>query len=471
MLFNSFAFWIFFTAVALANYTVPACWSRVVLVIASFAFYGMWNPSLMLLLAGCVVFNYVTGVAIGRLQGRRARALVTLAVAANLGVLGLFKYYGFVAGTVTNLLHLPEDALVLRIVLPVAISFYTFEAISYNVDIYRGKLKARTSLVDFALFMSFFTHLVAGPIIRPAHFFPQLTGRPVPSGDDIGWGVLQVTKGLIKKTVFADNFAIAANSYFNAQVGHDGMLAAWVGTLAFSMQIYFDFSGYTDIARGCARLLGYEFPPNFERPYLACNIAEFWRRWHISLSTWLRDYLYIPLGGNRRSTARTYANLLITMGLGGLWHGASWNFVIWGLYHGALLVLYRVWHQVRGEARGSRTSSIRNALGVAFTFVLVTIGWVPFRAPDFAATWQVLGELFAGSVRVEMKVPNEFVVLLSVAIVWLVLDRDRRLQAWLGRGVGMLGTLKVSSALALALLALELFSRSDILVPFIYFRF
>jgi alginate O-acetyltransferase complex protein AlgI len=471
MLFNSLEFWVFFAAVALATYTVPANWSRAVLVVASFVFYGMWNPLLMLLLAGCVMFNYATGIAIGQAQGDRARTLVALAVAANLGLLGLFKYYGFVVGTVTNLLHLPEDAFVLRIVLPVAISFYTFEAISYNVDIYRRELKARTSLVDFALFMSFFPHLVAGPIIRPGHFFPQLTGRPVPSGDEIAWGVVQVMKGLIKKTVFADNFAIVANSYFNGQVGHVGMLAAWVGTLAFSMQIYFDFSGYTDIARGCARLLGYEFPPNFERPYLARNIAEFWRRWHISLSTWLRDYLYIPLGGNRHGIARTYTNLLITMGLGGLWHGASWNFVIWGLYHGVLLALHRAWRQLRGDASAQGAGRIGNALAVAFTFVLVTIGWVTFRAPDFVTTWQVLGELFAGAVRVKVQIPNEFPVLLGVCSVWLVADRDRRLQAWLSHGTGVLGTLKVSSALALALLVLLLFSRTDIAVPFIYFQF
>jgi D-alanyl-lipoteichoic acid acyltransferase DltB (MBOAT superfamily) len=471
MLFNSLEFWVFFGTVALAAYSVPASWSRAVLVAGSFAFYGTWDPLLMLLLAGCVVCNYFTGIAISRLSGSRARTVVVLAVVANLSLLGLFKYYGFVVGTVTNLLHLPKDAFDLHIILPVAISFYTFEAISYNVDIYRGKLKARGSLVDFALFMSFFPHLVAGPIIRPAHFFPQLTGRPAPSGDDIGWGMVQVMKGLIKKTVFADNFAIIANSYFNLPVGHGGMLAAWVGTLAFSMQIYFDFSGYTDIARGCARLLGYEFPSNFERPYLAHNIAEFWRRWHISLSTWLRDYLYIPLGGNRHGSARTYTNLLLTMGLGGLWHGASWNFVIWGLYHGALLVLHRIWCQVRGEARGPWAGSIGNALGAAFTFVLVTIGWVAFRAPDCATAWQILGQLFASSVHVRAEVPTEFVVLLGVAVVWLVLDRDRRLQAWLGHGAGVSGTLKVSSALALALVALELFSRTDIVVPFIYFRF
>ena len=470
MLFNSIEFWVFFSVVTLATYGVPARWSRAVLVIASFAFYGMWNPMLMLLLGGCVVLNYITGIAIERSEGGRARLLVTLAVAANLGVLGLFKYYGFVVGALTNLLQLPENAFSLRIVLPVAISFYTFEAISYNVDVYRRDLKARNNLVDFALFISFFPHLVAGPIIRPGHFFPQLQGRPIPSGKEISWGLVQIVKGLIKKAVFADNFAVIANAYFKGEVGHGGMVAAWVATLAFSVQIYFDFSGYTDIARGCTRLLGYEFPPNFERPYLAPNITEFWRRWHISLSTWLRDYLYIPLGGNRRGLARTYVNLLLTMGLGGLWHGASWNFIVWGLYHGVLLALHRAWHQWRGRPPRSR-GPMGEAFSVALTFILVTIGWVTFRAPDFATTWQVLGDLFNGSIHAATNIPTEFSVLLVTTVIWLAIDRDRRFQTWLSCGRGMLGTLKVSGALALALLVLELFSRSDASVPFIYFQF
>ena len=471
MLFNSLGFWAFFAVVAAIYYTVPETWSRTVLVAASFIFYGMWNPLLTLLLAGCVVFNHTTGLAIGRARENHARILVTLAVAVNLGMLGVFKYYDFFIGTVTDLLHLPQAAFDLRIVLPVGISFYTFEAISYNVDIYRNVLKARRSLIDFAVFISFFPHLIAGPIIRPAQFFPQLTGRPVPPADAIAWGVVQVVKGLIKKTVFADNFAIVANMYFNTPIGHAGMVAAWVGTVAFSMQIYFDFSGYTDIARGCARLLGYEFPPNFERPYLARNIAEFWRRWHISLSTWLRDYLYIPLGGNRRGIARSYVNLLITMGLGGLWHGASWNFVVWGLYHGVLLALHRAWRQLRGDAGEPRAGRIGNGVAVAFTFVLVSIGWIAFRAPDFGTTWQVLKEAFAGSIRLPPDISVAFWVLLASSLAWVAIDRDRRVQNWIGHGSGLLGTLKVSAGLALSGVVLELFSRTDVAVPFIYFRF
>jgi alginate O-acetyltransferase complex protein AlgI len=474
VLFNSFPFWVFFAAVMLACHTLPPRASRAMLVVASFAFYGLFDAWLMLLLAGCTVFNYFSGLAIGHApeRGARAKYLLAGAVAANLVLLGFFKYFGFFTANLSVLTSLPAAVTALHVVLPVAISFYTFEAISYNVDVFRGDLPPRRSLVDFALFISFFPHLVAGPIIRPAHFFPQLAQRRFPSGEDLRWGLVQVIKGLIKKTVFADGFAAIADGYFNGGVGHSGMVAAWVGTLAFSFQIYFDFSGYTDIARGCARLLGFEFPPNFERPYLAADIADFWRRWHISLSTWLRDYLYIPLGGNRQGQARTYVNLLLTMGLGGLWHGASWNFLVWGLYHGVLLCGHRLWRQWRGPARdlGPGGNALGRAIATAATFLCVTLGWVTFRAPDFATTWKVLGELFGGAAG-NAVLPESFVALGLAACLWVALDGGRRLQTWLSTATGLPGLVKMSWALALALLVLEMFSRTDITVPFIYFQF
>lgn len=474
MLFNSLAFWVFFAVVVVLTYAVPARWSKAVLVVASFIFYGLFNPALMALLAACTVFNHGTGLAIGRAGPRGAKAWLAVAVVADLGLLAFFKYTGLLAATVTNLLHLPPSDLAARIVLPVAISFYTFEAISYNVDVYRRALAPRRNLVDFALFISFFPHLVAGPIIRPAHFFPQLDRRPVPSGEAVAWGVVQIVKGLIKKTVFADSFAVIANGYFDAQagghVGQGGAVAAWVGVLAFSMQIYFDFSGYTDIARGCARLLGYDFPPNFERPYLARDIAAFWRRWHISLSTWLRDYLYIPLGGSRGGSVRTYVNLLATMALGGLWHGASWNFLLWGVYHGVLLGLHRAWSGWRGVRAGPGTA-VGDAASVGLTFLLVTVGWVTFRVVDFGTTLLVLRDLVTIPPAWSWDVPREMTVLMVVMVLWLLLDRGRRLQRWLSTGTGVGGTIKVSTALAVSLLVLELFSRTDIAVPFIYFQF
>jgi D-alanyl-lipoteichoic acid acyltransferase DltB (MBOAT superfamily) len=362
----------------------------------------------------------------------------------------------------------PDAFLVWHIVLPVAISFYIFEAIAYNVDVYRRQVPAVWSIIDFSLFISFFPHLAAGPIIRPALFFPQLRHRHIPSDAEIGWGSVQVLKGLLKKAVFADNFALIANAYFNENVGHAGRVGAWVGILAFSMQIYFDFSGYTDVARGCAMLLGFRFPPNFQRPYLSANIAAFWQRWHISLSTWLRDYLYIPIGGSRRGTARTYFNLMLTMGLGGLWHGASWNFVAWGVYHGVLLVSHRGWQAARDGREGG---VVWKAMGTCLTFVLVTLGWVTFRAPDFATTLNVFGDLFFGGAGLHAAIPAQMMWMLLCCGCWLILDRDRRLQTWLANGQGVAGSLKMASALAVCLLVMELFAPVNATVPFIYFRF
>jgi len=468
MMFNAFEFWAFFALVALVYFTAPARAGRWVLLAASFIFYGSWNPLALILLAGYIGFNFLSGLAISRTRGAASGTVLAVAVTTNIVTLGAFKYSGFIFDNIDFIFKLPYGSIP-HLALPVGISFYTFEAISYNVDVYRRVLAARTRLIDFALFISFFPHLVAGPIIRPCHFFPQLAGRTVPSVEDLTWGATQVIKGLIKKTVFADNFALIANAYFNGADGHAGMTAAWAGTIAFSMQIYFDFSGYTDIARGCARLLGYDFPPNFERPYLAADIAAFWRRWHISLSTWLRDYLYIPLGGNRHGPARTCLTLLITMGLGGLWHGASWNFLVWGCYHGLLLAGHRVWRQSRFT--GLLDNAAGRALGVAVTFFLVTLGWVTFRAPDFGTTLLVLGELFGGSMSGVQAIPDSFWVLLGTSAAWTALDRGRRLQTWLCNGSGPLGALRTSSALALTLVVLELFSPSDVAIPFIYFEF
>ena len=234
----------------------------------------------------------------------------------------------------------------LNIVLPLGISFHTFQSMSYVVDVYRGEQEAVRNPIDYALFICFFPQLVAGPIVRARNFFHDLHFWQPPSSDDVSRGLLLLALGLTKKMAFADQFAKVANDYFQNVSGNPGMLTAWSGVVAFGLQIYFDFSGYTDMAIGMAKLLGFHFPVNFRRPYLASSITDFWRRWHISLSTWLRDYLYIPLGGNRHGRWMTYRNLMLTMLLGGLWHGASWNFVIWGGYHGALLSIERI---LRGD--------------------------------------------------------------------------------------------------------------------------
>ena len=337
MLFNSLEFWIFFSLVLLFSRLLPRRPRNLFLLGASYLFYMWWDARFIVLIVASTLVDFLVGRSLHNARGRSRWWLLIASLAANLGLLGFFKYYNFLAGSLAGLLGISARTLHLDIILPVGISFYTFQSMSYTIDIYRGKLEPVKRLTDFALYVAFFPQLVAGPIVRAREFFPQLFQWRPPSHERTEKGISLILVGLVKKMVLADNFARISDLYFGDVAAHPGAWAAWSATFAFAMQIFFDFSGYTDIARGCGRLLGYEFPVNFRRPYLAGSITEFWRRWHISLSSWLRDYLYIPLGGNRRGSWTTYENLMVTMLLGGLWHGASWNFVLWGGYHGLLL--------------------------------------------------------------------------------------------------------------------------------------
>jgi alginate O-acetyltransferase complex protein AlgI len=470
MLFDTFAYWLFFALVLLAIAALRPQAAKWLLVVASFVFYAFWDVRFVLLLGASTLANWRFGLSIDRSEGTRRKHAVTAAIVFNLVVLGFFKYFDFFADTLATLLDVDPQAWTLRIVLPVGISFFTFEGIAYAVDVYRRQLPARRSALDFALFLAFFPHLIAGPIIRPLNFFPQ-TGTPLQlSPDDARWGVREILKGLFKKMALANYFAPIADACFSHGQWSGADVPAWIGVLAFSLQIYFDFSGYTDIARGCARLLGYRFPPNFERPYLSADIAEFWRRWHISLSSWLRDYLYIPLGGNRRGEARTLLNVMIVMGLGGLWHGASWNFAMWGLYHGGLLVVHRLWR--RGVAAAGWTHAADSAalrpLWIALTFVLVTLGWIPFRAPDFAATRDLFVALWQAP---DMSLVVAHPAILAIPLLGLafcLLDRDRRFQDWLVERAR--SRVAVTASVA-AVLALEILGQVDKQIPFVYFQF
>lgn len=378
MLFNSVEFLIFLP-ITLAIYAVviPATYWRMrklFLVLASYYFYMSWNPLFGLLLAGSTLVDFSTGLALERTthHGRR-RALLALSLIFNLGLLGYFKYGAFVMDNLTTFLGRPPRAW--DIVLPVAISFYTFESLSYTINVYRGERAAR-SLLDFALFLSFFPHLVAGPIVRPRAFLPQLPRPPVFVASQFERALARIAFGFCKKLLLAD----LLGQYVDA-VWKDLHLYPALNVLlafyAYAFQIYFDFSGYTDIALGVAQLFGLELPENFAHPYLARSPREFWQRWHISLSTWLRDYLYVSLGGNRISPLRTQVNLLLTMVLGGLWHGAAWTFVLWGAYHGVWLVLHR---QIAAEQPAADRGRIGDGLRIAITFHLVVLGWVFFRA-------------------------------------------------------------------------------------------
>ncbi|MEP6939274.1 MAG: MBOAT family O-acyltransferase [Rudaea sp.] len=470
MLFDALPYWVFFAAVVLLLGVLRPLHGKWMLVVASYVFYAFWDVRFLLLLGASTLANFAFGLWIDRSAGRSRRRALALAIVFNLGTLAFFKYFNFFADTLAALLHLDPHALMLRIVLPVGISFFTFEGIAYAVDVFRRDLTARRSLPDFALFVAFFPHLIAGPIIRPVNFFPQV-GQPLRlSNEDARWGLREILKGLFKKIALSNLYAPIADAYFHATPWNGAGVPAWIGVLAFSMQIYFDFSGYTDIARGCARLLGFRFPSNFERPYLATDIADFWRRWHISLSSWLRDYLYFPLGGNRNGEARTCVNLMIVMGLGGLWHGASWNFAAWGLFHGSLLVIHRYWRKFvafAGIATRVDTPALR-PFWIALTFVCVTVGWVPFRAPDFMATWQTLRALVAFP-NLQLAIAHPAIVVIPLlALAFCAVDRGRRWQDWLVERAGF--GVAVGASVA-AILALEIFGQIDAQIPFVYFQF
>ena len=392
--FQSYEFVAFFALCALLFYILPRRLRFGMLLLASWYFYARWNAWYLVFLWALTLSDFALGIALERARGAWARrALLYAGVGANLAFLGSLKYANFTGATLGALAghHAPlwnVDWLV-----PVGISFHTFQSISYLADVYAGRLPAMRKPVDYALYIAFFPQLLAGPIVRAGRFFGELGGWVVPGGDDVLRGLGEIALGLFKKTAIADQFAGLSDAYFANPAAQPGAPAAWAAALAFAFQIYFDFSGYSDIAIGCARLLGFDFPANFRRPYLSASIGEFWRRWHISLSTWLRDYVYVPLGGNRGGSAATARNLMLTMLLGGLWHGASWTFVAWGGYHGALLIAERALGIGRGrdEPRGAT-----RLLRVALTFVLVCLGWILFRAGTFGVAATVLHAAFAG---------------------------------------------------------------------------
>ena len=379
---------------------------------ASLIFYACWNPYYLILIVNSSFVDYVTGGLIDRSDdSARRKKLMLTSVIYNLGILGIFKYYNFFMQSfddvVTHLewwdyfmlgeLYLPGGRL--AALLPVGISFFTFQSMSYTIDIYRGDLKPVKSFSHYLLFVSFFPQLVAGPIVRARDLLPQLAARPPVSREMSGRGLYLVVLGLFKKIAIADYLAInLVDRVFTTPEGYSSVECLF-GVYGYALQIYCDFSGYSDIAIGSALLLGFAFPDNFRTPYQSKNLQEFWRRWHISLSSWLRDYLYISLGGNRKGSIRTYFNLLMTMLLGGLWHGAGWNFIIWGMLHGGALALHRLWHE-RG-ARAPWYQKVKDSRGwmvisLITTFHYVCFAWIFFRAPTFSEAIRVISQLFEG---------------------------------------------------------------------------
>jgi D-alanyl-lipoteichoic acid acyltransferase DltB (MBOAT superfamily) len=399
MLFNTWTFWAFAAIVIPLYWLLPFKWQNRMLLLASYVFYGWWNWRFLFLIAGSTAMDYWLGVAVNSAAPPRRKRLVALSVAVNLTLLGVFKYYNFFARELVHALNgigIPASAPVFALLLPVGISFYTFQSMSYVIDIARGKTQPARTFFDFALYVAFFPHLVAGPIMRSGNsengrgLLNQLENSRIYRSGDFQLGLFYITSGLFKKVVIGDNLAPLVASVFGAPVNQITGPECLAALYAFAIQIYADFSGYSSIAQGIAKWMGIDLMTNFRQPYLAASPSDFWRRWHISLSTWLRDYVYISAGGSRDGQLRTYRNLMLTMVLGGIWHGANWTFLAWGVFHGALLCIY---HFV--DRDGQRKTIHDYPFGEALLrmvvmFHLVCLGWLLFRADSLGQAWDML---------------------------------------------------------------------------------
>ncbi|TFG62617.1 MAG: MBOAT family protein [Gemmatimonadales bacterium] len=436
MLFNSLTFVAFFVLV-LALHNAPLPWrvKKTNLLLASYLFYAAWNPPFVILLWLSTIVDWHVAKRIFREERlRQRRVLLAVSVLLNLGLLGYFKYGGFLLENWAALMAavgVTWSAPSWSIVLPVGISFYTFQTMAYSLDVYLRRAEPTRSFLDFALFVTFFPQLVAGPIVRPTHLIPQFAEPVRANRNQLIWGLALLTLGLFEKIVLADGaLAPAADTVFSAKDSLS-FADAWLGTLAFSGQIFSDFAGYSTAAIGIALCLGFSLPNNFNYPYAAIGFSDFWRRWHISLSTWLRDYLYIPLGGNRKGNVRAYVNLMLTMLIGGLWHGANWTFVVWGGLHGVYLAGERF---LRGRFTGARIATVWIfRIGLALlTYFLVNLTWVFFRAQDFPTAWRIVRSMLLLSPGGKVVLPPDGVALVvAVTLGMLVAHgtmRNRRLE-------------------------------------------
>jgi len=401
MLFNSLQFLLFFPVVTALYFALPHRGRTPLLLAASCVFYMAFVPAYIAILAFTIVVDYLAGLGIERAEGRARRWLLAASVVANVGVLAVFKYYGFLTANLTALGHalgLAPTFPALRMLLPIGLSFHTFQAMSYTIEVYRGAQRAERNFLTYALYVMFYPQLVAGPIERPQNLLHQFREEHRFEYARVRDGLTRMAVGMFKKVAIADTLAAQVNRVYDHPTAYRG-LPLLLATVFFAFQIYWDFSGYSDIALGSAEVMGFRLMENFRTPYFARSVGEFWRRWHVSLSTWFKDYVYIPLGGSRTTTAKHYRNLLAVFALSGLWHGASWNFVIWGALHGTYLVLGDASRGVRdgvlrrlGLDRDGRAARLGGTLA---TFALVTVAWVFFRAATPGEAWYVVTHLLA----------------------------------------------------------------------------
>lgn len=482
MLFNSLSYLIFLPVTLLLFWSSPRSWRTVLLLIASYVFYMSWKPIYGLLMIGLTVINYLFGLAIAKHQTAK-KALMASAVALNLLVLGYFKYTYFAVDLLNQAISplgqhvakVPFD-----IILPLGISFFAFEFIHYVVEVYRGGQPVK-SLPQFALFAAFFPTQLAGPIKRYQDFLPQLSQEHRPNWKEIDEAIWLILFGLFKKVIFADNLSSVVQSGFS----HPELLTGidtWLVVYAFAFQIYFDFSGYTDIARGSAMLFGYKVPLNFNLPYLAGSIAEFWHRWHISLSTWLRDYLFVPLGGSRCSRWLNYRNLFLTMLLGGLWHGAGMHFVVWGAFHGLALIAHKSFKDFTSGIvlmQNARATTWYRILATIVTFNAVCTGWVFFRAENMGLASTMLKQMYLpdltnlkASFALSIVNVQDPVIFLILPMVLALLFAGQLLSGWLAsRKTELVVPLPLKAVGVAAMILLLLIFSPDSSPKFIYFQF
>ena len=454
MAFNSLPFLFLFMPLALAGWRLvrPRKNALIFMIVASYTFYAFAAGWLALLMLVSTTVDFTVGILLDREERPARRKLILLlSLAFNLGLLSFFKYFNFFIASVNDVAGHSVITTALHIALPAGISFYTFQSMGYSIDVYRRDLAPARSFIEFAAFVSLFPQLIAGPIVRPGALLPQLHDSQPIDNSRVTSGLMLFTCGLLKKVMVADRLAFYADPILNAPKLY-GSLDLWLSMVGFSLQIYFDFSGYTDMARGLGRMLGLELTKNFDSPYHASSPSDFWTRWHITLSSWLRDYLYIPLGGNRKGKTRTDINLMITMLLGGLWHGAGWNFIIWGGFHGTLLLVF---HRI--EAPWKRLSKlVQHAVMVP----LILLSWVPFRMHTFAdlATF-----LHRGSFRPDPPTaPWQLWVYCVLGVSLCALPKNSNAIDW---ELGWRETLAFAVLAVVAILHLNLSSK------FIYFAF
>jgi alginate O-acetyltransferase complex protein AlgI len=478
MLFDTPVYVVFLSLVVAVYWRLTWRRQNVLLLLASYVFYAWWDWRFLGLILLSTVVDYYCAHFVDRSNDAvRRKAALTLSVALNLGFLAVFKYFNFFVDSFASLMNtvgVDVSHTTLRILLPPGISFYTFQALAYIVDVYFRRLKPAHSLVDYALFISLFPHLIAGPIQRPSHLLPQVQApRQFDSGRFFD-GIQLIIMGLFRKVVIADNCALLADAAFNGKLGEPNVAVVAIGVYAFAWQIYGDFSGYSDMARGSAQLMGFHFMVNFRQPYLSQSLQDFWRRWHISLSTWLRDYLYIPLGGSRDGERRTYRNLMLTMLLGGLWHGANWTFVIWGGIHGAGLSVERFLRRIVPGRQGSEdapeATSMRSPavwLRRVFVFHLVCLSWIFFRATSIDDAFSFLGGIGRAVWMPQYATAFVFLVAFTVPMFFVDVLNERRAEEYVMERAST--TVRIMVAMTLLIAAL-LFAGSST-NAFIYFQF